>query len=447
MKRIRISFTIVFFLSILLAPSTSIAWEHHPLITRPVVAALPEANNAPSVPAVSLDDFLMAAEAALAEALSEQENWARTQLEWYAPRPEAFAFAATGNRQDIRERFFRAIRINPQTKTPLYISRLAEQPGANGEGLAPSEIALLPNTAGLERFVYQPVNAGDLLRPVDIVAAASNEPDYGMDVGLFTNNGTDFGATYGFGEQAFGNPNLDYGSQAPFHMGFYHEAKLVFRFAGFLKESYPEYRIHLYKSLSEFAFAQGQPYWGWRFMGWGLHYLADLSMPYHTTVLPGYSAGRMIFINLLDMLGISKPVDQAVQLVSNRHMAIERYQRLRFEAAVREQNMSHPPLAALSAPAVGPAYQDDMPRQNVAADSNRLAKSLDRAMEKYMPARFVSDPNIDLIDVSDVNQIVEMIKAEHGNEALDALDRLTAEALRSFAVCGGSYVRAILDAR
>ena len=43
-----------------------------------------------------------------------------------------------------------------------------------------------------------------------------------MDIGLFADNGTDFGQGYGFGIQPFGNPNLEYSSQAPFHMGFYH---------------------------------------------------------------------------------------------------------------------------------------------------------------------------------------------------------------------------------
>lgn len=55
-----------------------------------------------------------------------------------------------------------------------------------------------------------------------MIASANDEPDFGMDIGLFADNGTDFGQRYGFGQQPFGNPNLDYGSQAPFHMGFYH---------------------------------------------------------------------------------------------------------------------------------------------------------------------------------------------------------------------------------
>ena len=64
--------------------------------------------------------------------------------------------------------------------------------------------------------------AGDPVTIAEVIASASDEPDFGMDVGLYEDNGTAFGAVYGFGETPFGNDNLDYGSQAPFHMGFSH---------------------------------------------------------------------------------------------------------------------------------------------------------------------------------------------------------------------------------
>ncbi len=429
----------------LIAPCVS-AWEHHPLITRAAITFMPEIAEAEPVAATTLEDFLLAIEPALATTLDAQETWSRAHLGWYAPRPESLRFTATGNGEDIRDRFFRAIRINPNTKTPLYYSRLTEVPGAAPQGLPLSEVALLPDTAGINRFDYWPLHASEPVAPIDVVVSASNEPDFGMDVGLFENNNTPFGAEYGFGEQAFGDPTLDYGSQAPFHMGFYHESWLVFLFGSFLKESYVEYRIHLFKTLSELAFAEGQDYWGWRFMGWGMHYVADLSMPYHTTVLPGYSTLRMLFINFLDILGLPSLKDNAVQLVSNRHMAIERYQRLVFEEVWRQQDWQDPTMAALAAPETVPDYTDETPRKQLARASHRLARKLNRAVKTYMPDGFVNDPSVELVNRDDLDQIVEMIADVHGAEALDDLNAHLAETLALWGSHGRAYALAILGA-
>src|SRR3990172_2835445 len=71
---------------------------------------------------------------------------------------------------------------------------------------------------------------------------AADEPDYGMDIGLWDDNGTAYGKAYGFGKQPFGNPALEFASQAPFHMGFFHESAIVYKAAGVLRRTYPEDR-------------------------------------------------------------------------------------------------------------------------------------------------------------------------------------------------------------
>jgi hypothetical protein len=264
---------------------------------------------------------------------------------------------------------------------------------------------------------------------------------------LFEDNHTDFGLYYGFGVQPFGNPGLDYGSQAPFHMGLYHESPLIYLFAAFLKESYPEYRIHLFKSLSEFAFSHGQDYWGWRFMGWGLHYLGDLSMPYHTTALPGYSALRMIIVDLLDMLGWPTLKDNAVQLSSNRHVALETFEGIVLVDAFRNNDTKNVILAALLRSRPIPAYSDAAPRDDLSRLSHALCGELDRAIAELMPAHFVKDPSVELGDVPERYEIVDMVRAEHGDCGVARLEALQAEALSAFAIYGRSYVQAILATR
>ena len=99
----------------------------------------------------------------------------------------------------------------------------------------------------------------------------------------------------GFGIQPFGNPNLEYSSQAPFHMGFYHLDWLTRTAQPSLLRTYPLWRIALFGELAELAFSTGHDYWGWRFLGWGLHYVGDLTQPYHAIPLPGVgTVGRAV---------------------------------------------------------------------------------------------------------------------------------------------------------
>lgn len=423
---------------------SAVAWEHHPMFTAPVISTMSEVTGAAPVAATSLKSFLTAVESDLVGLLANEEAWAKDNMSAYKPRPDGFAFQATGNPEDVAARFFRAIRVNPNIKTPLYLSPLAGVNVSPRAVLAPPDVCILNDTSHLSVFDFQELAEGDMVAPADILAAASNEPDFGMDIGLFEDNNTDFGKEYGFGVQPFGNPGLDYGSQAPFHMGIYHESWIIYLFASFLNETYPEYRIHLYKSLSEFAFAHGQPYWGWRFMGWGLHYLGDLSMPYHTAALPGYSTFEMLLVNILKMLGWATPQDDAVQLASNRHVALETFQGIVLEKALRNGDTANPAMAALLKSRDIPKYADCVPRHRLAKDTHDLTMSMNSAILHYMPSYYVSDPSVELGDVAERYYLPYMIEAEHGPDGVTEMEENLGEAFAGFAAYGRSYVLAVL---
>ncbi|HOC59210.1 MAG TPA: hypothetical protein PKN70_04640 [Smithellaceae bacterium] len=422
-----------------------LAWSEHPLITYPVASSMPEMLHAQPVIVESLESFISAEEKKLEFLLAEEEEWAGKNLQWYAPLPLSLVFKANGNRDDARLRFCHAIRINPAVKIPLYFQRL---PGETPEGksLLPLQaITFLREISDWNGIIFDSVNPGDTVRPLDIVVSASDEPDLlGLDIGLFEDNDTDFGKQYGFGTQPFGNPHLEYGSQAPFHMGFYHEAQIIYAFAGFLKKTYPEYRIHLYKRLAQLAFQTGHPYWGWRFTGWGLHYLADLTQPYHTTVLPGVCTACAIWINTVDMIGFQGPKANAIQLVSNRHAAIEKFVQVILQRAYREKEKNNPILAALQSSGKIPAYKDMIPRDVIAKAAHEKADELDDELEKYMPKQFVSDPEFELGTSAAREQIVEKIKMEKGQAAVDKLISDVSELLVPFATYGQSYIYSIL---
>ena len=82
------------------------AWEHHALITGPLISFWPEIANRDPVKVTSLEEFLSATEHSLEITLANEERWACLMLEAYAPLPAELAFKATCDISDIRKRFF-----------------------------------------------------------------------------------------------------------------------------------------------------------------------------------------------------------------------------------------------------------------------------------------------------------------------------------------------------
>ena len=434
-------------LAVLMSPAWLMAWSEHPLVTYPVLADMPGVADARAFEVESIESFLSAEGPRIEERLAEEEAWAKKNLVWYPPLPESLAFKASGSSDNLRERFCWAIRINPRVKFPLYLQLLPGNPPGERPALRPADISFLRDISDWDKTRFVSLKDGESVRPLDVVVSATDEPDLlGLDIGLFEDNSTDFGKRYGFGLQPFGNPNLEYGSQAPFHMGFYHESGIMYFFAGFLKKSLPEARIHLYKGLAQLAFESGHPYWGWRFTGLGLHYLADLAQPYHATALPGVSTAHALWINTIDMLGIHGPKADAVQLVSNRHTALEKFAQVYLQRAYQKGESNNLILAALRSAADGTPYGDGVPRNVVSRLARDKAEQTDEILEQAMPKKFVSNPGFELGTSAERRQLVERVVEEKGQAAVDRLTMLIRDLLTPFATHGRSYVRAVLKA-
>ena len=173
-----------------------------------------------------------------------------------------------------------ALRISTNSKFALFV-----QPDAK---TAPEPTALLPHAAvnflpeqPNAPYRYVALKAGESVPVLSVVATASNEPDYGLDINLCEDCPSDWGKVYGFGKLPFGNPTLYFSTQAPFHMGFYHQDWLIFKAAPFIKRTFPLMRIHQYSSLAALAFRTGHPYWGLAFYrpGFALHAGLDPALP------------------------------------------------------------------------------------------------------------------------------------------------------------------------
>ncbi len=406
--------------------SGALAWSNHALITHAAFADLGALRDAPAVKVESIEAFVQAEAASIERLLAVEEQWAREHVPTYPARPDALAFsAAPTDREGWRRRFVAALRLNPESRLALFLQRL---PGQGDGGRAPlqgSQVTTLRQDHVQMNTRFLALAEGESVAPLDVLATASDEPDYGLDVGLWQDSPGPAASTYGMGRQPFGNPAYEYSGQAPLHMGFYHEAGIVYAAAGFLKRTYPEYRVHLFQSLAAHALKSGHAYWGWRFAGWALHYVQDLTQPYHARVLPGVGVARMLWINAIDMLGFGGAKDDAVTLVSNRHTALENYQLGVMRRAIEHGDTRHAVVSALRDRTADPAppWRDDMLRRSVSREAHGSADALDEALAAAMPARYVADtgyrmgvtePAIELVDV--------MAKAQPDARArLDAL--------------------------
>jgi hypothetical protein len=391
MKRLYIALAI---LAAALSPLA--AWDNHSQLS--YLALEGESLAATKVKAESLGDFALATQPELADLLSRLEAEARKDIPLYPARPDALAFEGPYENADAaRAAFMAAIRVNPSVPFALYVQL---QAGATRPARPDLSVAAAdPFDNRVPNGPFQSLSPGEEVDALEVVASASDEPDYGMDIGLFSDNKSPVASTYGFGIQAFGNPALAYGSQAPFHMAFASESGILKAAAPFTRVALSDWRFRLYSELSRFAFAEGHAYWGWRFAGWALHYLQDMAQPYHASVMPGKSTMGMLWLYAVQG---QKARDDALVLLSNRHVVVEDYV-YGAMAAYDGDAAASPLYSALKAGGPGlssrelsaltwrPGYLYGVVAKRAYAEGRRL----DALLVSSFPAAYVSDPAFD----------------------------------------------------
>jgi hypothetical protein len=377
-----------------LATGVAAAWTDHDMLSRQSLAGLPQMQRV--VVAEPIEGFLMSDPAKLAALLDAEERWAREHLANYPPRPDALRLPEHVSRDRVLERFLEATRINPNVRLKLFVQDLPGIDAVSQSKIAWTEVTPLRSETMAKEISFSALLPGNPVTVLDVVGTASDEPDYGLDIGLWADNTTGVGQAYGFGRQPFGNPKLENSTQAPFHMGFFHESWLMTHAAPYLAGTLPEYRVHLYQTLADFAFRTGHPYWGWRFAGWSLHYVQDLTQPYHAKALPGVGPVHVILASAADLLGIHGPKNAAVQLVSNRHLVLENYEYHRIRSAMAAHRDSDTFISALNNSQCDRNYgpwREDSLRTEVSLEANRSADQLDATLADAVPAHLVSDPH------------------------------------------------------
>jgi len=420
------------------------AWSEHSLITFPILNSMDEIKGQQPVVVESLADFVNTEAAGLALLLQKDELWLRNNYPYYLPRPEQLKFTIQGNKSEKLQAFVKALRINPETRLQPYLQLLPGQGLAGRTRLASKAIAVYNDLSYYDKVTFVGLNAGERVAPIAVLVTANDEPDNGLDIGLFSDNQTEIGKQYGFGPQSFGDPNLDYGSQAPFHMGFYHESEVLFTLAPFLRITFPDYRVHQFKKLAEFAFATGHDYWGWRFMGWGMHYVGDISQPYHSRLQPGISTWSSMWINAKHVVGLPQSQEDAIQLLSNRHLAIENIQQALARAAYVNKDFSSPIFKALTKNIAVPAYSEFSFSQVFAKQSFDKSDELAELLERWLPYQLVSDPSFELSNAEEAGRLLELVKAQFGDVGIQALTLFIADLMADHNANVRSYSSAIL---
>ncbi|MFN4116290.1 MAG: hypothetical protein ACK4F7_07305 [Inhella sp.] len=419
------------------------AWGNHALLSYRALEASPEVRAAAAVTAEPLEDFLRAQAPAIARLLDEQEAWARAEIRDYRPRPDVLRLPPEAPVEQLRSQFLRALRVSPNAGFSLFLQIDPRYPSATAQGLDPQRLSSVPMSKGAtQRFVA--LQPGQLVSALAVVASASDEPDYGYDIDLFDDNPD--GGGLGFGVQPFGNPALRVSSQAPFHMGFFHQGAVFNSLAPAFARSFAQLRVHQYSGLAALAFRTGHAYWGWRFTGLAMHYVQDLAQPYHASAAPGARLPGMVWANLLDKLGRPDRKRGLVVLQSNRHFVLETYQtRLLLAAAQAGRDGANEQALRNSRLDGGyPTWSAHYLRDVVAREAFDAGPATDAAIVVGAPSRYVTDPDFDFGAATGIDLDAEMRQQLQAQR--DALQAAIARLLGHAGAHSRNLVRGVLQA-
>ena len=367
------------------------AWSNHGLSTY-IALKNTEISQAKKVKAESLEEFIDQTGPKLKVALESIDQEIKTLRLPFTNTPQVF----TGTLKS----FLHALRINSQISYGLYLQDIPNLDMTQRKRIDFKQVSLIKNVTLINRH-FLSVKDHEEIPPLWVVVTHSDEPDFGMDIGLFEDiEGSTDGEIYGFGKIPFGNPRLEYATQAPFHMGFFFESWLTYTFKPEIKRTFSLARVYQFRALSQFAFKEGHPYWGYRFAAWALHYIQDLAQPYHSSLVPGASDTKKVLAILLNMISLPKMQNDMINEITNLHIAVEEYQFHHLAAALKANYENDVLVRALEKSAVSSTslVRFDQIKDLVAKTAYLQAPKLQEALGKVVaPQIYLSnDPgNID----------------------------------------------------
>ncbi|HQI20929.1 MAG TPA: hypothetical protein PLW55_16385, partial [Leptospiraceae bacterium] len=170
------------------------------------------------------------------------------------------------------------------------------------------------------------------------------------------------------------------------------------------------------------------------------------TQPYHARVLPGVGTLRMLWINFMDIIGRHEGKKNIVQLVSNRHLALENFQRRIMTRDLRNKDLNQPYWFALQNTEFDSKYNHfnkKYLRDVLTEESVSKSDELSREIMALMPVRLVDDPGVEFEEEKgsmDLLRTMETNQPGSVSQFANVLARLTGAA----GVHSRNYVRAIL---
>lgn len=382
-------------------------WDGHFMITYAALSEWPLVIEEPLVRSETLESFVRAEHRSLVLLLRRYEAWAQKHIKSYPVLPKELSFNTDVKPgESLVQKFLMSLRLNPELTYPNFVLYPPGEPHRIVNSFTGEELKSLP-LSSLSAFkvdepILEAIRPGQAVSALEILAAGSEEADHGLDIGLWEDSDTWYGPLMGMGPQPFGNDTVHISSQAPLHMGYFHEPAYVYAAVVWLKRCFPEYRISLFMTLSRHAMATGHPYWGYRFLGWALHYIQDLSQPYHAKMAPGADWLELFLLQLLEKNGIRDPIQQMRQLLTNRHIALENYGFASLKGIQKNDALAKS-LSEISKDERYPVFDSGYPRAVVAREGYDQAEVTNDLLLDAMPWRYVHDPNFILDHDTDVN--------------------------------------------
>ncbi|MEW6057526.1 MAG: hypothetical protein AB1540_13015, partial [Bdellovibrionota bacterium] len=153
-------------------------------------------------------------------------------------------------------------------------------------------------------------------------------------------------------------------------------------------------RAALYFKLALQAGKAGHAFWAHRFLGWGLHYVQDLSQPYHASQFASF---RLLPIMTLIRDGWEATVRETTRRVSNYHLSFEDYTDLLLASSSSESGLELAFRVPKPSRGLNEALGlEETPRlseriRELAAVSSRLASAVVRAQGKLMKDELLTE--------------------------------------------------------
>lgn len=331
----------------------------------------------------SLEDFLKAQPNEVAKLLDDYYAWLATTG---SKRFQAAKFDATNPTLDG---FIKASRLNPKAFFPL-VERMMPGDTSQYERLPLEKVTpyLKDSPVFVRNFrdvTGQEVTARSVLRTF------VDEPDWGLDHNLWSYT------EYGYGEQPYGEPEGE-SSKAPFHMKFQHENFIVNKFASHVLEGMTLDRMELFTRLAKLAFSTGHAYWGYRFTAWGMHYIQDLTQPYHSKAVPG--KGGFYYFRYALSFRKAKIQEKTTQVEANRHFLYEDFVSYNLQKSYLEKDAETEALAKAlvggDASFGGKAITTKLLQDEITLFAAEHARTIDKTIAKAFGKEKTKDPKYNL---------------------------------------------------